>query len=202
MVIVRKSMACAPSPTFLLPARTLRQAGEKTCADFMLPERDPGPLARLAEVMADESVPGVVFGRLTEGKTLREIARVWRVPRGRFVQWFMENHADLYDAADRVWCDQMKHEALENADAATAEDVAPRKLRVDTRLRLMEKLDRARYGARESALGGGITVLVDRSCGGAVAVQAGGSTVMVGGVSPRRAIEGTEALPVETAEDI
>jgi hypothetical protein len=109
-------------------------------------DADPGPLARLEGVKGDPSAPSVIFQRVAEGETLRDVARAWGLPRGRFVEWFSTEHSELYDRALKVRADELAHETLEIADGATAEDSAPRKLRVDTRLKLAEKWDRARYG--------------------------------------------------------
>lgn len=165
---------------------------------------DPGPLARLEEVKKDEIAPTVIFQRLCEGELLRDIARAWALPKGAFTHWFMEKHADKYDAAMKVRADDLAHEALKVADEqqeATKKDgttydpdVARDKLRVETRLKLAAQWDRARYGAKDQGpAGGGVTVIVDRSCGGQIAVHAGAASVLVGGLSQERVISGTEA---------
>lgn len=107
---------------------------------------DAGPMARLEVVVARPENAVVVFQRVCEGETLKEIAKAWGVPVGRFTQWYATEHGDLYDAALRVRADQLAHEALERADGADAETVGPAKLQVDTRLKLAGKWDRARYG--------------------------------------------------------
>lgn len=118
--------------------------------------RDPGPLARLEEVKADLSTPNVVFQRLCEGESLKAIAKAWAVPKGQFVLWFMTEHRQLFDDAERVRAQDLKGEALDIADeqaevvreaGGTFDPDVPRdKLRVDTRLKLIEKLDRERFG--------------------------------------------------------
>lgn len=153
-------------------------------------------MARFADVRADAGAPQEVFRRLTEGETLREIAQAWAVPRGAFTRWYMETHSDLFDAAAKVRADELVNEALADAEAATAEDVAPRKLNVDTKLRVAEKWDRARYGAKDSGPVGGITVIVDRSCGGTVEISAGGATARIplGGSTEASAIPAAVVL--------
>lgn len=101
--------------------------------------------------MRDENAPSVIFQRLTDGEkpeTLKEIAKAWGIPRGRFVEWFVTEHAGLYDAAQRVLAGQLAEEALEKADDAAPETVGVAKLQVETRLRLASKLDRERFGER------------------------------------------------------
>lgn len=110
---------------------------------------DPGPMARLDEVKSDQNAPSVIFHRITEGETLHDIARAWALPKGRFVEWFSTEHADLYDSALKVWADQLAHEALEKADDASPETAKVAKLQVDTRLRIASKWDRHRYGDKQ-----------------------------------------------------
>jgi len=162
-------------------------------------------MARLEAVQAAENTPSVVFQRVSEGETLKDIARAWLIPVGRFTEWFTTEHAALYDAALRVRADQLAHEALERADGADEKTVAPAKLQVDTRLRLAEKWDRQRYGAaKDAASGGGIQVLIDRSCGGTVQIEApGGSklTIANSGAEASHAGNQQQAIEGETSGD-
>lgn len=96
--------------------------------------------------MADPQAPGEVFRRLTEGERLPQIATSWRVPKGRFVEWFTTKHEGLYDTALKVRAAELAMDALDEALAACPEDVAVRKLRADVALKLAAKFDRARYG--------------------------------------------------------
>jgi hypothetical protein len=107
---------------------------------------NPGPLARLAAVKEDPETPSVIFQRLTDGEELKEIARAWQVPKGRFIEWFTTNHADLYDAALKVRAADLAVQAMNAALEATPEDVAVRKLQADVSLKLAAKYDRARFG--------------------------------------------------------
>lgn len=151
---------------------------------------DPGPLARLEAVKLDQSTPSVVFQRVCDGETLREIAKAWGLPKGPFIQWFTTEHAALYDSALKVKADELAHEALaisdeqaavEKKDGGTYDpDVARDKLRVDTRLRLAEKFDRTRYGNKDSGPAGGVTVIVNRAVGSdPVPVVVDGNTLTV-----------------------
>ena len=130
---------------------------------------DPGPIARLEAVVAQEHTPSVVFQRVTDGETLREIAKAWQVPAGLFMEWFTTEYASLYDTALRLRADDLAHDALAvsegpprqavNAEGdpllddagqpvIVAPDVARDKLRVDTKLKLAGKWDRDRYGEK------------------------------------------------------
>jgi len=131
-------------------------------------EVDPGPIARLEVVMGDAKTAGVVFQRLTDPErpeTLREIAKAWGLPAGRFVEWFTTQCGVVYDAALKVKADQLAHEALgvasktqlgrmtkTNPDGGvviTEEDMlGHRKLYSETMLKLAGKWDRERYGDR------------------------------------------------------
>lgn len=103
-------------------------------------------MARLAAVKADENAPSVVFQRLCDGEELRDVAKSWRCPKGRFLEWFTTEHADLFDAAMKVRAADYAIEAMNAALAATPEDVAVRKLQADVALKLASKFDRARFG--------------------------------------------------------
>jgi hypothetical protein len=105
-------------------------------------------MARLADVIADPQSPSEVFRLLTadEPQKLSAIAKLWAVPKGRFVEWFTTTHADLYDAALKVLAADLALDALQAALDATPEDVSVRKLQADISLRLASKFDRARYG--------------------------------------------------------
>lgn len=142
---------------------------------------DHGKMARLESVKADETAPSVVFQRLCEGETLRDIAVAWELPKGRFVEWFTTKHADLYDAALKVRADELAHEVVGIADSATPETTAPKKLQVETRLKIAEKWDRNRYGSKDSGpAGGGVTVIVNRGAGSdPVPVTVDGNTLTV-----------------------
>jgi hypothetical protein len=121
-------------------------------------ERDPGPLARFEVVKSSDETAGVVFQRVCEGETLKEIARAWGVPNGAFTQWYTGEHGEKYEAALRVRADDLAHEALgisdeqvevKREDGSAFDPAVPRdKLRVETRLKLAGKWDRERYGDR------------------------------------------------------
>lgn len=161
-------------------------------------------MARLVDIQKDASAPHVIFHRLCDGETLRDLASEWKLPRGRFVEWFMTTYPEKYDAALKVRADGLVHDALDRAHGATPEDTAPRKLAVETNLKVAAHWDRTRYGAKDvGPAGGGITVIVDRSCGGAIAIQAGDASVLIagaGGVSERVVNSSPEASAL-TATD-
>lgn len=175
-------------------------AATERVAEWTVPclDPDPGPMARLEAVQAAANTPSVVFQRVAEGETLKDIARAWQIPVGRFTEWFTTEHAALYDAALRVRADQLAHEALERADGADEKTVPTAKLQVDTRLRLAEKWDRQRYGAAKDAGMGGITVVVDRTCQGTVQIEApGGSKLTIAGSGAEASHAGNQQQAIE-----
>lgn len=107
---------------------------------------DVGKLARFEALKGSATAPDEIFHRLCNGDTLKSIADAWGLPKGMFVRWFMDTHKQLFDDAERVRAQDLKAEALKHADSATPEDASAVKLRVDVRLKLLEKMDRDRYG--------------------------------------------------------
>lgn len=119
---------------------------------------DPGPLARFNEVAENPSTMPILVQRLSEGETLKDIAREWEIPYGRLAQWVIEDRerSEQYNVALKVWADALAQECVAIADeqsmvekrdgGAFDPDVPRDKLRIDTRLRLAGKWDRHRYG--------------------------------------------------------
>lgn len=106
-------------------------------------------MARLDAVKADQGAPSVIFQRLTDSETLQQIAKAWGLPKGRFVEWFTTQHAELYDTALKVKADNLANDALANVEDATPETVSVRKLQADTKLKVASKWDRSRYGDKQ-----------------------------------------------------
>ncbi|MDP2619283.1 MAG: hypothetical protein Q8P46_03775, partial [Hyphomicrobiales bacterium] len=117
----------------LLPILRAQGPGAEMSA---LPVADPGPMARLEVVKADAGAPSVIFQRLADGESLKEIAKQWAVPKGRFVEWFTTTHTDLYDAALKVRAADLALEAIDIAD--TPEKGVKTKTRPDGSLEVSE----------------------------------------------------------------
>jgi hypothetical protein len=104
----------------------------------------------LEAVKADPSTMGVVVQRLAEGETLKQIAKAWQVPYGRFAEWIVEDRerSEQYSAALKLWGDALAQEMVQIADGAEADRdaVAKAKLQTDVRMRLASKWARDRYG--------------------------------------------------------
>ena len=119
---------------------------------------DPGPLARLREVIADPMSMSIIVQRLTDGETLKEIAKVWQVPYGKLAEWVVEDRerSEKYNAALKIWADSLAQECVAIADEQEAvtkangqvfdPDVQRDKLRIETRLKLAGKWNRGVYG--------------------------------------------------------
>ena len=154
-------------------------------------------MARFEQVKTDAAAPNMIFTKLTERMTLKQIAAEWQLPKGRFVEWFTTTYADLYDAALKVVAAEIALEALEIADEQNEvvkesggtydPDVGRDKLRIDTRLKLASKFDRARYGE---------TVRVEKTV--SIGVDAGllgtaGELLRLVASKPQRVIEHEQA---------
>jgi len=133
---------------------------------------DHGPIQRLEAVKADPLAPDVVFQRVCEGESLKVMAESWKVPKGKFVQWFTTMHGDLYDAALKVHAAELALDTLGIADEqkeATGPngkvydpEVGRDRLRIDARKWIASKFDRDRYG---EAMKSESKVTVDVSAG-------------------------------------
>lgn len=151
---------------------------------------NPGPLANLEALKADEGAPLEIFSRVADGETLKSLAAQWHVAKGKFIHWFTTEHAELYDAALKVCAAELALEAYEAArgtprQAVSAQgaplfddagkpilevlDVARDKLRADVALKIASKWDRARYGESVQVRHSGETVV--RLTFGAVPVE-------------------------------
>lgn len=125
--------------------------------------RDPGPMARLAAVVADAGAPAEVFRLLTdaEPKTLEEIAKTWGVPKGKFCEWFSTEHKERLDAAERVLGIDVCHAVKRMTDDATSENFSLVKFKTDRYLRLAGLLNAERYSPKvEHKHSGGMPTLV------------------------------------------
>jgi len=108
-------------------------------------------MARLELVVADPQTPEEVFRRLTDpegAQTLDEIAKAWRVPRGKFVEWYTSECAGRYDAALKVLGVSLGHKVLELTENATRETVGLVKMQTDRYLRLAAHWNAERYSPK------------------------------------------------------
>ena len=86
-----------------------------------------------------------------EGCGLRDIAKRLGIPIGELGR-FLYLHEEGYRGMMRVKADLLAHETLGIADEGSVEDVAHRKLRIDTRLKLASKWDKTMYGDEKAAV--------------------------------------------------
>ena len=148
--------------------RTLRYSRCMENPQEISVHKDPVPvrLARLEAVCADPNTPDVIFMRITEGETLREIARAWNVPVGRLLLWIMddEERYALYKRALEVQAHERVSEAVDIADNAlpTTEGISHAKLRVDTRFKVAKHHAPAMYGDKSQGGGNRVVVVVNR----------------------------------------
>ena len=109
---------------------------------------DVGPAVRFEAVVAEPGAMQEVVRLLTEGTTLRGVAKLWRIPYGRLAAWICEDveRTASYEQALRIWVDGLAQETVAIADAATPETTGVAKVQIDARIRLAERLNRDRYG--------------------------------------------------------
>lgn len=90
---------------------------------------------------------GILVEGITDGKPLRQLCREHGISKSAVYRWIDEDP----DLAGRIahararGYDQLAEEALEIADDRT-DDPASRRVRVETRLKLLAKWDSSRYG--------------------------------------------------------
>ena len=111
---------------------------------------DVGPAMRFEAVVAEPGAMQEVVRLLTEGTTLRGVARLWKIPYGRLAAWICEDveRTASYEQALRIWVDSLAQETIDLADNAeeTKVAIAKARIQIDTRIRLAERLNRERYG--------------------------------------------------------
>lgn len=131
-------------------------------------------LQRLEHITGPDEATGTleaIYQRLSDGESLREIARDWAVPSGRLLTWIIasEERYSAYRRALAVAAHGLVAETLPIADAMEGEEnavaVSVAKLRIETRFRIAKFHAPDLYG--ESSSGGGnggakVTVIVNR----------------------------------------
>ena len=103
-------------------------------------------MVRLQALQADDTAVEEIFRLLCDGKTLRQIASEWKLPKHAFCDWVLRERPEIMD---RVWAVQINEEVdellplLRDVTSETAQAV---KTRVDGILKIASKRDRKRYG--------------------------------------------------------
>ena len=108
--------------------------------------RDPGPMARLRDIQADAEAQDEIFRLLSEGKSLSQIASAWKLPKHRFSDWMLTEHAETLAKARASITDEFICELVPLLREVTPETAGAVKTRVDGFLKLASKWDRGRYG--------------------------------------------------------
>ena len=111
---------------------------------------DPGPLARFRVVVEDPETMAILAQRLTDGETLRDISKSWKVPYGKLCEWITEDRqrAEQYSAALRFAAESFVHEVVVIADSVVEDKqaIAKARLRISAREWVAGKWDRSKYG--------------------------------------------------------
>ena len=133
--------------------------------DVLLPDH-MGKMQRLETVMKDSMTMEIVAQRVADGESLRDIAKIWKLPVTRFTKWVAEDDKRLaaYEGALKVRADDLVNDALDQAKHG--DDLGRDKLVVETNFRAAAMWDKQRYGNEKAQGGSGITIVVNR--GGAV----------------------------------
>jgi hypothetical protein len=105
-------------------------------------------MARLRDLMDDPHAPSEIAMRVAEGDDLREIAKAWQVPKGKFIEWFTETYPEKYDAARKALGMSLVHAVQQMVDTATPETAALVKMRTDRYLRVAALLNPERYSPK------------------------------------------------------
>jgi len=108
----------------------------------------------MAAVIATKGADGLldeVTDDLLEGCGLREIATRMGLKVGEIARFLYLNE-ESYRGMMRVKADLLAHETLRIADDGGVEDVAHRKLQIDTRFKLASKWDKTVYGDEKAAV--------------------------------------------------
>lgn len=157
------------------------------------------PSARWQEARDDPLTPDVIVQRVANGETLKEIcvSRGW--PYSLVAQWVVETAgmAGMYEQALALAGDALAAETVAISDDAAGcvnpHDVTAAKLRIDTRLKLASRWNRARYGETPN-------VQINASSGSLISILAA-LPPMLGTEPERNEIDVTPA-PVKQHEEI
>ena len=97
----------------------------------------------------------VIFQRVAEGETLKEVCRSRKWPYSLVARWVGETPEvfKAYEMALRLWADSLATESVGIADGTDPTEVNHGKLRVDTRRWMASRLDRQRYGDKVEVSG-------------------------------------------------
>lgn len=130
-------------------------------------------MARLESLKTDVLVLDEIFHRLTDDElpmTLSEIAKAWKVPKGKFVEWYTTEHAGRYEAALKVLGGEIGHAVKKMVDEVTPETLQILKFKTDRYFRLAANWNPERYARSVDQRGSGVVpVLVIEIAGAAPA---------------------------------
>lgn len=165
---------------------------------------DPGPMARFEALVREAGTMGVVVQRLTEGETLKEMARAWEVPYGKLAEWIVESkdRSERYARATQVWVDALARSTVATARDAAVEPtkvgIAAAKLVIDTNFRIAGKLFREQYGdSSQVSLSVKDEMLLDRD---AMVLEAARTVAYL--LAQGAEIAGRNAVPLQLAAPV
>lgn len=129
----------------------------------------------LLEEHGEESFLQGICGRVAEGESPDVVSRSMGLPWLVVRKWLEDDgkRVGLLELAKRCWADRLVWDAVSAARTADVDDVSVSKLQADTYLKVAAKADRGSWGDAKDDKGAGITLVIDRSCGGTVKVDGG-----------------------------
>lgn len=126
-----------------------------------------GKIERFSQLIDDPQLIDRISTRVAEGESLKDLARAWGVPYGMLARWVADDEARKaqYEIGLALYADAEAMACIQIADTADAETVAVARLQVETRLKLIAKWDKQRYGAQAdtgaSGFSGGINIVIE-----------------------------------------
>ena len=126
-----------------------------------------GKIERFSQLIDDPQLIARISTRVAEGESLKDLAKAWGVPYGMLARWIADDDSRRaqYEIGLALYADAEAMECIRIADGATLEDVAVSRLQIETRIKLIAKWDKQRYGAQAdtgaSGFSGGINIVIE-----------------------------------------
>ena len=89
-----------------------------------------------------------MLDRVAEGETIHKVCKRMEWREGTFLRWvrLREDMSRQLKEAEAIYADRKAQETIDIADLANPDDVAVRKLQVETRLKVASKLNPEKWG--------------------------------------------------------
>lgn len=121
-------------------------------------------LDTLIEKIGEDEFQAKIMAAVLEGESPRDLAKALNITYATLWNWLTEDEDryKVYQDALKGTADDIAWESLKISDEADGDEVnvAAKKLRVETRMRLAGKWDRHRYGEQNNVVVGGSVSLI------------------------------------------